>query len=143
MRSLGFVAWHSTAERKMMHRVTRLDHEDAPAWEVAKDRLLAMKDGNFLSFNVDDDTWLIVLHIAGLGYLVSGSGVGERDYYNLIERQLGDEPVTAFNGGNTNEYPRYSFVSEPLLLKALNTYYHTGQRDHELEWVPEEDAVYG
>lgn len=44
--------------------------------------------------------------------------------------------------GNTNEYPRYTFVSESVMLGALVTFYATGQRDNEYEWVPEEDAVY-
>ena len=125
-----------------MPGVTRVDHEDAPTWELVKSRLLGMRDGDSLSLDVDDDTWLIVLHIAELGYLVSGCAKGERDYYALIERSLGDDPVTAFDGGNTNEYPRYAFVSEPLLLKATETYYLTGQRDDCCEWVLEEDAIY-
>jgi Immunity protein Imm1 len=130
-------------EGEIMARVTKVGHQDAPAWEVAQKRLLELQDERTLSFSVADDTFLIVLRITALGYLVSGCGEGDRDYYTLIERTLGDDPVTAFDGGNTNEYPRYTFVSEPLLLKAVKTYFHTGQRDRECEWVPEEDAVYG
>lgn len=126
-----------------MPRVTKFEYQDAPAWEVAEDRLLGLQDEEAISFHVDDDTWLIVLHAAGLGYRVTGCGIGERDYFTLIDRRLGDEPVTAFDGGNTNEYPRYSFVSEPLLLTALKTYYDTGQRDSDCEWVPERDSIYG
>src|SRR4051794_36044003 len=112
-----------------MRPVTTLDNQTAPVWEVAKVRLLGLQDGDTLSFGVDDDTWLIVLHIAAFGYLVTGCGVGELDYYTLIERVLGDEPVTAFDGGNTNTYPRYVFVSESLMLKAVERYYATGMRD--------------
>ena len=125
-----------------MTRVTKLDFQAAPSWEVAKARLLALKDGEDLAFAVDDDNYLVVLYIAAFGYLVSGLGVGERQYHTLIERGLGDDPVTAFDGGNTNVYPRYVFVSNPLLLKALETYYFTGTRDKSCEWVLDRDAVY-
>jgi len=126
-----------------MPRVTKLDHQEAPTWEVVKTRLLGMQDGGFLTLAVDDDTWLIVLYIADLGYHVAGCAEGDRDYYNLIERSLGDDPVTAFDGGNTNEYPRFAFVSEQVLLKAAETFYLTGKRDDGCEWVLERDAIYG
>ena len=126
----------------MMSRVTQLDYKPAPTWEEARSRLLELRDGDTLSFEVEDDTWPIVLHIAELGYLVSGCGEGERDYFTLIERNLGDEPVSAFDGGDTRVFARYAFVTAPLLLKALEIYYFTGQRDRECEWVPAEDALY-
>ncbi len=125
-----------------MPRVTRFDHQDAPTWAVVKTRLLAMPDGVCLTLAVDDDTSLIVLHVAVLGYLVTGCAEGDRDYFTLIERSLGDEPVTAFDGGNTNEYPRFAFVSELVLLKAVETFYLTGQRDDRCEWVLDKDAMY-
>jgi hypothetical protein len=125
-----------------MARVTRLDQLQAPAWEVAKARLLALRDEESLSFGVDDDTWLVVLYIAALGYLVTGCAVGERDYYTLTEPALGDEPVTAFDGGDTHVYPRHVFVSASLLLKAVQTYYLTGTRDASCDWVSDRDAVY-
>jgi hypothetical protein len=125
-----------------MVRVTKVDQQDAPSWEVAKTRLLALRDGESVSFAVDDDTWLIVLYIDAFGYLVTGCGQGELDYYTLVEPALGDEPVTAFDGGNTNIYPRYVFVSSPLLLKAVQTYYLTGTRDTSCDWIPDRDCVY-
>jgi len=54
-----------------MRPVTTLDNQTAPVWEVAKVRLLGLQDGDTLSFGVDDDTWLIVLHITAFGYLGS------------------------------------------------------------------------
>jgi hypothetical protein len=125
-----------------MKPVTKVENATAPSWDVAKSRLLALPDGDTLSFGVDDDTWLIVLYIAALGYLVTGCGAGELNYYTLIERVLGDEPVTAFDGGNTNTYPRYVFVAESLMLKAVETYYITGMRDKSCDWVLDCDAVY-
>jgi hypothetical protein len=119
-----------------------LDDQEAPQWEIFKTRLLGMQDGTSLSLNVDDDTWLVVLYIADVGYLVGGCALGDRDYYSLIESSLGDDPVTAFDGGNTNEYPRFAFVSQAVLLKAVETYYLTGQRDVSCEWVLAQDAVY-
>lgn len=118
------------------------NNEPAPSWDEARSRLLALRDGEFFSLGVDGSTWLVILYIAELGYLVSGQGVGDRDYFTLIERGLGDEPVTAFDGGNLNEYPRHTFVSAPTLFKAARTYYSSGVRDSECEWVPAEDAVY-
>lgn len=56
----------SGSEGKIMPGVTRLDNHEALAWEVAKDRLLELQDGRSLSFEVDDDTWLIVLFVADL-----------------------------------------------------------------------------
>jgi hypothetical protein len=122
--------------------VTKFDHQTAPSWETAKARLLALADGESISLGVDEDTWLIVLHIDAFGYLVTGCGEGEKDYHTPIERASGDEPVTAFDGGNTNIYPRYVFVSAPLMLKAVQTYYFTGARDTSCDWVLDRDAVY-
>jgi len=112
--------------------------ESDPTWERVKDCLLGLKDGGSASVDADDDTW----HIAEFGYLVTGHGEGELDYFTLIERSLDDDPVTAFDGGDTNEYPRYTFVSQPVMLGALATFYATGQRDNKFEWVPAEEAVY-
>jgi hypothetical protein len=130
------------AEGRPMPGVTRLDNEAAPAWDVAQLRLLGLRDGESLSFDVDEDTWLIGLHISGFGYLVTGCGVGERDYFTLVERTLGDEPVTAFDGGDTRVFVRYAFVSAPIMLKAVETYYLTAERDRESEWVSDGDAMY-
>ncbi len=121
---------------------TVVGDQPASSWEAARHQLLELQDGDSLSLGVDGDTWLIVLHISAFGYLVSGQGVGDRDYFTLIERSLGDDPVTAFDGGNMNDYPRFTFVSTGLMLKAVETYFHSGVRDGECEWVPEEDSVY-
>jgi hypothetical protein len=123
-------------------RVTKLDNQPAPAWEAAKRQLLALADGEAVSLSAGEDAWLIVLHIEALGYLVAGCGDGEKDFHTLIERVLGDEPVAAFDGGNTNIYPRYVFVSAPHMLKAVQTYYCTGARDTSCDWVLDRDAVY-
>jgi hypothetical protein len=88
------------------------------------------------------DAWLIVLRNAELGFLVTGCGIGEREYFTLIDRALGDDPVTAFDGGNTNDHPRHAFVSESLMLRAVAAFYETGQRDEGCEWVPDRDAMY-
>lgn len=125
-----------------MAKVKFVGDAEASSWEASRDRLLRLVDGSSLSLDVDNDTWLIVLHIAEFGYLVTGCGEGEKDYFTLIDRSLGDAPVSAFDGGNTNDYPRYVFVSEALLLKATEYYYRTGQRSPECEWVPDQDAMY-
>ena len=125
-----------------MPRVTKFDDQESPTWEVVRDRLLSMQDETGVTLEVDDETALIVYFFTSLGYFVSGCAVGDRDYFNLIERSLGDDPVTAFLGGDTNECPRHAFVSPSLLLKAVETYYLTGQRDSDCEWVPAEDAIY-
>lgn len=109
---------------------------------MAEHRLLEMRNGGCLSFEAQGDAFLIVLHIAEYGYFVSGCERGEVDYFALIERARGDEPVTAFDGGDTRVFVRYAFVTQSLLLKVLKTYYLTGTRDRECEWVPESDAVY-
>ncbi len=129
-----------------MSRVRRLgtdygDLED-PEWEQAKEILSGIPDGRTVSVDADDEHWLIVLHIAELGYLVTGSQEGDGDYFTLIDRSLGDDPVTAFDGGNTHEYPRFSFVDYPMMLQAVETFFRSGHRDKSFEWVPEEDAVY-
>jgi hypothetical protein len=129
-------------EDESMPQVTIVGNEPPSSWEAARLQLLGLPDGGSLSFGVDGSTWLIVLHISAFGYLVSGQGMGDRDYFTLIERSLGDDPVTAFDGGNMNDYPRYTFVSADLMLKAVKTYFHSGVRDGECEWVSEEDAVY-
>ena len=125
-----------------MRGVTKVDNQDAPPWEVVKTRLQQMQDGTFLTLAVDENTWIVVLYVAALGYLVCGCADGDRDYYVLIQRDLGDDPVTAFDGGNTNDYPRFAFVSESVLLRAAETYYLAGRRDNSCEWVLEKDARY-
>lgn len=125
-----------------MPGVTKLENESAPDWEIAQVRLIGLRDGESLSFEVDGDTWLNVLNISDYGYFVGGCGVGERDYFALVERILGDEPVTAFDGGDTRVFVRYTLVSAPTMLKAVRTYYLTGERDSESEWVPAEDSFY-
>ncbi|QJW95833.1 hypothetical protein [Frigoriglobus tundricola] len=101
--------------------VVTLDGQEAPPWEVAEARLLEMRDGESLSFETEGDAWLIVLHIAEYGYLISGCERGEVNYFTLVERARGDEPVTAFDGGDTRVFVRYAFVTQSLLLKALKT----------------------
>lgn len=123
-------------------RVVALDGEEAPSWEIAAHRLLELRSGESLSFETDGGDWLVVLHVADYGYFVTGCSKGDRGYFTLIERTLGDEPVTAFDGGDTRVFVRYAFVSRMLLLKAAETCYLTGERDRECEWVPELDAVY-
>ncbi len=129
-----------------MSRVTTVEcgntQDIAPVWEAVKARLLGMRDGDFTSLWVNEDTCLIVLFIADLGWLVTGCEEGEKEYYSLIERSLGDDPVTAFDGGNMNNYPRFTFVSEQVLLKATKRYFLTGERDPGCEWVIEGDASY-
>jgi hypothetical protein len=120
----------------------RCNHEDATSWEVAKNRLSGLKDGESVTLDAGPDAFLIVLVIADLGYYVTGCGVREKDYFTLVERSLGDDPVTAFNGGDTNVYPRHTFVTQTLMLRAAQAYHQNGQRDPACEWVPEEDAVY-
>lgn len=125
-----------------MPGVTRLDNDLAPGWEAAERRLTGLRDGESLSFGVDDDTWLVVLYISELGYLVTGCGVGERDYFTLIDRALGDAPVTAFDGGDTKVFVRHALVSSEIMLKAVKAYYLTGERDRGSDWVSDADFFY-
>lgn len=92
--------------------VVTLDGQEAPPWEVAEGRLLDLRDGKSLSFETEGDAWLIVLHISAYGFFVTGCSKSDRDYFTLIERTLGDEPVTAFDGGDTRVFVRYAFVSQ-------------------------------
>ena len=114
----------------------------SPTWEQVKSLLIDLPDEKTVSISVGDDAWLIALHSASIGYLVTGNGQGERDYFTLIDRNLGDEPVTAFDGGNENEHPRYAFVGESLALKVFEIFYLTGNRDGDAEWVQAQDAMY-
>jgi hypothetical protein len=122
--------------------VVRIDNEDSPTWDVVRSRLVGLADGQSVSLYVDDETFLMVLFVADLGYLVTGGWSGERGYFALVERGLGDAIVTAFDGGNTREFPRYAFVSRPLMLRAAEWHFRTGERDAGCEWVDERDATY-
>ena len=123
--------------------LTRGDtNERDPTWEQVRTCLLGLRDEQTHPVDAGKDAWLIVLRSANHGYLVTGCGIGERDYFTLIDRTLGDDPVTAFDGGDTHEYPRHAFVSESLMLRAVAAYYETGQRDQRYEWVPDGDAMY-
>jgi hypothetical protein len=125
-----------------MRRVSVVGNQLATSWEDAETQLLSLQDVDSVCFRVDDETCLIVLYIAAYGYYVVGSGEGELDYYALVERDLGDEPVTAFDGGNTNVYSRYVFVSLAAMLQALRTYYFTGTRDASCDWIDDRNTRY-
>ncbi|QEL16460.1 Imm1 family immunity protein [Limnoglobus roseus] len=126
-----------------MHGIRTIsDSEQSPTWERVQERLLALKHEKTLTLDVDDDTFLIVLFTEPVGYLVSGCGVGDKDWHTLIDRSLGDDIVTAFDGGDTRSFPRYVFVDAPLLLKAMETYYRTGERDRTCEWVETDQTFY-
>jgi hypothetical protein len=125
-----------------MPHVTRLGNEESPTWDAVRSRLVGLTDGRSVSLDVDDDSFLIVLFVADLGYLVNGCAPGERDYFALVERGLGDDIVTAFDGGDTRTFPRHAFVSPALMLRVAERYYRTGERDPDCEWVDDRNATY-
>ena len=57
-----------------MAKVKVVGDAEASSWEATRDRLLGLLDGRSVALDVDDDTWLIVLHIAEFGYMVTGCG---------------------------------------------------------------------
>jgi hypothetical protein len=67
----------------------------------------------------------------------------DREYFNLIESGLGDEITEAYLAHELYSFPRYALVGQETLLRAARTFYETGQRDPNCEWVPERDAFYG
>jgi hypothetical protein len=101
-----------------------------------------LTDGKSVTVDGNDDTWLIVMFFAERGYLVVGHASNDKEYFNLIDRRLGDDIVTAFDGGDTRQFPRYVFIGEPLLLKAVETFFWSGRRDETCEWVNDREATY-
>lgn len=127
-----------------MPAVRRVNDNLQPTWNNTERLLLQLPDkhGTQVSLEVGDDHWLIVEHVGDFGYFVCGSVPTERDYFNLIDRQLGDAITAGCLALEHNTFPRYALVAQETMLRAAKTFFESGERDQRCEWVPEKDAFY-
>jgi hypothetical protein len=87
----------------------------------------------YISLRVDDEHSLIVYY-TDEGFLVSGLGVGDPDYYVLIDPALGEQRVSVWCAGNDMTRPRKVFVGERIAMQAMKHFFDTGRRDPALVW---------
>lgn len=87
----------------------------------------------------DEDSWLIVTHQPDVGFTVMGCGVDDRDYFDLADHSLGEAPTSFSYHGETSSLPRFLFVGEEMMLRAMRFFYETGRRDGSLSWWNERE----
>jgi hypothetical protein len=119
-----------------MPAVHSLNDQSEPRWEdvvVSLDEVKAHPGDRCVSLRVDDDHSLIVYY-TDEGFLVTGLGVGDPDYYVLIDPALGDRHVNVWCAGNDMDRPQKVFVGEALALQAMKHFFETGKRDPALTW---------
>ncbi len=127
-----------------MAAVRRVNDCLQPTWDDTKRLLLQLPDqhGTQVSLEAGDDHWLIVEHVGEFGYFVCGNFPTERDYFNLIDSQLGDAISEGYLAFERNTFPRHALVGQETMLGAARTFFESGERDQRCDWVPERDAVY-
>ena len=127
-----------------MPAVRRVNDCFQPTWEETHRLLLQLQDkpATQVSLEVDDDICFVVEFVEGFGYYMIGCGTSDRDYFNLIESRLGDDITEARLAHELMSFPRYTLVSEDILLRATKTFFESGVRDPSCEWVLERDAHY-
>jgi hypothetical protein len=115
-----------------------------PTWDEVDQLLLQLpvRPGTQVSLDAGDDTWLVIEYVGDLGYFVCGGLARERDYFNLIDRGLGDAIVEGDLAHERHVFPRHALVGRDTMLRAAKTFYESGQWDPGCEWVPERDAFY-
>ena len=82
----------------------------------------------------DDEVWLVTYFVDGLGYYVSGCGTGDGDYYTLVDPEGSAGNVVAWFAGDEGTYQKNSFVTEQLMLEALQCLFDKGERKPTLAW---------
>jgi len=92
-----------------MPAVRRVNDSLQPTWEDTERRSLQLPErhGTQVSLEVGADHWLIVEHVGDFGYFVCGSIPTERDYFNLIEAQLGDDITEGDPAFEPHSFPRH------------------------------------
>jgi hypothetical protein len=119
-----------------MPAVKFLNEVADPTWEQivsAVNELRSDSGDKGYTLTVDDENVLIVYHTTQ-GYLVSGSELGDTDYYVLTDPSLGEQHVTVWCAGTDMDRPRKVFVSDSLALQSLKHYFETGRRNPALQW---------
>jgi hypothetical protein len=127
-----------------MPAVSRVDDCVEPTWEETQLLLLALPDrpSTQVILAVDNDTWFVVEYVQGAGYFMTGCGPTDREYFNLVDLGLGDGITPGVLAHEDNLFPRYALVGPDLLLRAVRTFFETGQRDPTCDWLPETAAYY-
>jgi len=98
--------------------------------------------GTQVSLEVGDDHWLIIEHVGDVGYFVCSSLPTDRNCFNLIDPGLGDAITEGWLALERYTFPRYALVGQEMMLKAARTFFETGVRDLNGEWVSGKDAFY-
>ena len=109
----------------------------SPTWNDVEHSLRGLKQNKDSWISIGDQTdenWLVVYFIPSYGYYVSGCGLGDIDYYTLVDRNVAADVVDVYLAGDVGAYTRNSFVDEATTLEALQTFFETGSRKASLSW---------
>jgi hypothetical protein len=128
-----------TTTNSDFYRVLNGGGEDVanPDWYTVKQVLLSLKTNPYDQISLhsgSEDSWLITSYKEQYGFYVMGVGLDELDYSVLYEPDKTDEIIAFWDGQNCMGQPRFVFVDENVMLKALEVFYRTGQRDQSLNW---------
>ena len=113
-----------------------------PGWKTVERYLLNPQSwpSDELSLHAgDEETWLIVIHVAQTGFVVYGLGLHDKDYYFLSDPDLDEEMMEYHYAGEPAWLPRFAFVNEALMLRAMRSFYETGKRDETFYWWREDE----
>ncbi len=82
-----------------------------------------------------------MVHVPQTGFMVFGIGLQERDYFTLYDPALGEEMTKFYYAGESSQLPRFAFVCEALMLRAMRFFYETGRRDDGLSWWQDDELM--
>jgi hypothetical protein len=113
-----------------------------PDWEEVRRAFEALADNDYdggiaLVEDGDGAMFIVSYDTANqLGYFVTAKERGELQELVLVDPTLGRDRVTGNIGGQGDERPRFVFVDQSLVAKALEEFYRTGRRGAGCTWLP-------
>lgn len=119
-----------------MPKVSEMNGKNDPSWSDVIQLLDVVTDhpgDKYMSLSIDEEHSLVVYY-TDRGFLITGWGMDDHDFYVLIDPSKTNEKVTVWCAGDDMVRPNKVFVPEDIALKAVKSYFETGQRDRELHW---------
>lgn len=85
----------------------------------------------------DEDFFLLIYYIKSQGYYVTGSGLGDSEFYVLSDSEKNSATVEVWLDGNFATIELNRLVDKEKALMACEEFFHSGRRHKRLEWVVE------
>ncbi len=133
-----------------MATVSKLEsHADItldPSWSDVEHRVRELADlgdpDRSVSLGDGEDTfWLVVYFVPSHGYHVSGVGIGENEYYTVVDERTSQEVVEVWMAGDEAGYLRFAFVPQQVMLTAVREFFESGRRSAAVAWELAEDVM--